>query len=252
MTHTGSYRTCVAKTLRLFRRVCHTFEVAHFLISLRRQSANGPMNEEDSSRFRAAASPRRAKPEDAGALARLFTAAFLTDPVMDWMARSGPKRTSGLEAFFFRLLYRRAIPAGEVWMSDDGAACAIWLPPGLSAWPAGVIAQLRLMPLFVQLCGFGRLARGAALSGAMEKAHPRERHFYLFFMAVHPSFQGKGLGSAILEATLKHIDQAGMPAYLENSNPKNARLYERADFVAQKSISPEGAPPLIPMWRTAR
>lgn len=210
------------------------------------------MNAENSSRLGAAASPRRAEPEDAGALARLFTAAFLEDPVLDWMARSGPKRTTGLEAFFFRLLYGRAIPAGEVWMSDDGAACVIWLPPGLSACPAGAIAQLRLLPLFVQLRGFGRLARGAALSSAMEKAHPRERHFYLFFMAVHPSFQGKGLGSAILEATLKHIDETGMPAYLENSNVRNTRLYERSGFVAQNNISPEGAPPLIPMWRTAK
>jgi len=91
------------------------------------------MNEEASSRLGAAASPRRAKAEDAEALAHLFAAAFLSDPIMDWIARLGPKRTSGLEAFFFRLLYKQAIPAGEVWMSDDGAACAIWLPPGLSA-----------------------------------------------------------------------------------------------------------------------
>jgi ribosomal protein S18 acetylase RimI-like enzyme len=74
----------------------------------------------------------------------------------------------------------------------------------------------------------------------------------LFFIAVHPSFQGKGLGSAILEATLKHIDETGMPAYLENSNMRNNRLYERTGFVAKKNISPEGAPPLIPMWRTAK
>jgi ribosomal protein S18 acetylase RimI-like enzyme len=207
------------------------------------------MSEEDSSRLRAAANPRRAKPEDADPLARLFTAAFLNDPIMDWMARTGSKRTSGLEAFFLRLLHRRAIPAGEVWMSDGGAACTIWLPPGVSAWPAGVVAQLRLLPLFVRLCGFGRLARGGELSGAMEKAHPGLPHFYLFFMAVHPSFQGKGLGSAILEATLKHVDRAGMPAYLENSNLKNARLYERAGFLARENIAPEGAPPLIPMWR---
>ncbi len=57
--------------------------------------------------------------------------------------------------------------------------------------------------------------RVAAMSGAMEKAHPREKHFYLFFMAVDPPFQGKGLGSAILDATLKRIDEMGMPTYLE-------------------------------------
>lgn len=209
------------------------------------------MNEEHSRKLRAASTPRRARLEDAGPLAQLFTRAFLNDPVLDWLARSGAKRASGIEAFFFRILHK-AIPVGEVWMSDDGAACAIWLPPGIAAWPVGVVEQLKLLPLFVQLCGFGRLMRGAAISGAMEKAHPREKHFYLFFVAVDPPFQGKGLGSTILDATLKRIDETGMPAYLENSNMRNTRLYERAGFVARKNISPEGVPPLIPMWRTAR
>jgi GNAT superfamily N-acetyltransferase len=106
---------------------------------------------------------------------------------------------------------------------------------------ADVCAALRLSPV----------GAGSAISGAMEKNHPRERHFYLFFMAVAPRFQGMGLGAAILEATLKRVDNAGMPAYLENSNPRNTRLYERAGFAAQKNISPEGAPPLIAMWRPA-
>jgi ribosomal protein S18 acetylase RimI-like enzyme len=234
------------------RWLCEFLWNSTMLVLLGSPSASSRMKEDDSSRLRAAANPRRANLEDAAALTRLLTTAFLNDPVMDWVIRSGPKRISALDALFFRLLYGRAIPAGEVWMSDDGAACTIWLPPGLSAWPVGVVAQLRLLPLFVQLCGFGRLGRGAKLSGAMEKAHPRERHFYLFFMAVDPRFQGKGLGSAILDATLKGIDQAVMPAYLENSNPKNARLYERAGFLAQNNISPKEAPPLIPMWRLAR
>ena len=210
------------------------------------------MEEEHSLRLRAASTPRRARLEDAGPLTQLFTRAFLNDPVMDWLARSGPKRASGAEAFFFRILQKRAIPAGEVWMSNDGAACAIWLPPGIPVWPVGAFEQLKVLPLFVQLCGYGRLMRGAAISGAMEKAHPHEKHFYLFFMAVDPPFQGMGLGSAILDATLKRIDETGMPAYLENSNVRNTRLYERAGFAAQKNISPEGAPLLIPMWRTAR
>ncbi len=136
-------------------------------------------------------------------------------------------------------------------MTDDVAACAIWLPPGIAAGPVGVVEQLKVLPLLVQLCGFGRIKRVAAISGAMKEAHPHENHFYLYFMAVDPPFQGKGLGSAILDATLKRIDKTGMPAYLENSNTRNTRLYERAGFVAQKNISPEGAPPLMPMWRAS-
>jgi GNAT superfamily N-acetyltransferase len=213
------------------------------------QSASERMNDEHSRRLRAASRPRRAGLEDADRLARLLTKAFLNDPVLDWLARSGPERPSGLEALFLWLLDKRAIPAGEVWMSDDGAACALWMPPGIPAWPHGLFEQLKLLPLFLRMCGFGRIVRGAAISGDLERAHPRDMHFYLSFMAVDPAFQGMGLGSAILDATLRRIDEAGMPAYLENSNPRNTPLYERGGFVAQKNILPEDAPPLIPMLR---
>ncbi|MBV9044108.1 MAG: GNAT family N-acetyltransferase, partial [Alphaproteobacteria bacterium] len=82
--------------------------------------------------------------------------------------------------------------------------------------------------------------------------HPHERHYYLAFIAVAPRLQGIGLGGAILESCIAKIDAAHEAAYLENSNPKNTRLYERMGFVARKSISPPGAPPLIAMWRPAR
>jgi hypothetical protein len=35
------------------------------------------------------------------------------------------------------------------------------------------------------------------------------------------------------------------------SGANGTRLYERAGFATQKNISPEGAPPLIAMWRPA-
>jgi ribosomal protein S18 acetylase RimI-like enzyme len=87
------------------------------------------------------------------------------------------------------------------------------------------------------------------MADAMEKHHPHARHFYLAFIAVAPRLQGMGLGSTMLDATLKRVDEAGLPAYLENSNPKNTVLYERHGFVRQKNIAPAGAPPLIAMWR---
>jgi ribosomal protein S18 acetylase RimI-like enzyme len=112
-----------------------------------------------------------------------------------------------------------------------------------------LVAKLKLLALFLRLCGFGRMRRGGALSDAMERTHPQEPHFYLYFLAVDPALQGMGLGSRILDATLKRIDEMGLPAYLENSNPRNTPLYKRAGFLARKNIAPEGAPPLIPMWR---
>jgi ribosomal protein S18 acetylase RimI-like enzyme len=202
-------------------------------------------------RLRAASNPRRATASDATALARLLAAAFITDPVMDWIARPGPKRAEGLERFFYWLMQVRAIPFGEVWMADDASVAAAWLPPGTPASPGGLVEQIKLLPMFLRLCGFPRLARGSAIGAAMEKHHPPEPHYYLAFIAVAPRFQGMGLGGAMMEANLKRIDAAHAPAYLENSNPKNTKLYERIGFVQQKSISPPGAPPLLAMWRDA-
>jgi ribosomal protein S18 acetylase RimI-like enzyme len=210
------------------------------------------MTDERLERFKAASNPRRAEPEDAGALSQLFVAAFMNDPMFNWIARPGPKRGASLEGLFSWLLSARASRRTEVWMSGDGTACAIWLPPDTPCIPDGFFEQLKLIPMFVRLCGFPRLGRGLAISNAMEKNHPHERHFYLAFMAVAPRYQGMGLGSAILEATLKRADYAHVAAYLENSNRRNSRLYERAGFVAQRSISPKGAPPLMAMWRPAR
>ncbi|HUO88581.1 MAG TPA: GNAT family N-acetyltransferase [Rhizomicrobium sp.] len=210
------------------------------------------MSEDRNALLRAASNPRRATENDAAALARLFAAAFTADPIFDWIARPGPKRARALEQFFFWLLKVRAIPFGEVWMSADASVCAAWLPPGAAASPGGFFEQLRLMPLFVRLCGFPRLTRGSAMADAMEKNHPHDPHFYLAFIAVAPRLQGLGLGGAMLEATVRRADETKMPAYLENSNPKNTRLYERAGFVARKNIAPSGAPPLIAMWRPAR
>jgi len=209
------------------------------------------MSEDRNALLAAAARPRRATIDDAGTLARLFAAAFSADPIMDWIARPAPNRARALEQFFFWLLRVRAIPFGEVWMSADGGACAAWLPPGTPASPGGFFEQMQLLPMFVRLCGFPRLLRGSAMGDAMEKNHPHERHFYLAFIAVAPRLQGLGLGGAMLDATLKRVDAAGMPAYLENSNPKNTRLYERSGFKPRRSIAPPGAPPLMAMWRKA-
>lgn len=198
-----------------------------------------------------AANPRRASVDDIGRLSRLLAAAFLSDPVMEYIARTGPKRAPALERFFFWLLHTRAVPLGEVWMTESAGAVAVWLPPGVPPTPGGFLEQLRLLPLFIRMCGFSRLSRGQAMGEAMEKHHPHERHYYLAFIAVAPRLQGLGLGAALLESNLKRIDAAGEPAYLENSNPKNTKLYTRAGFVARQNIAPHGAPPLIAMWRDA-
>jgi hypothetical protein len=48
------------------------------------------------------------------------------------------------------------------------------------------------------------------------------------------------------------IDEEGMPAYLESSNPENDARYERLGFVRVGQFStPDGSHTLSTMWREA-
>jgi len=195
---------------------------------------------------------RRASGSDVDHIARLFAAAFMRDPVFDWMVKTGEGRLSALAGFFRWVLKSRTVPTGETWIRPDGLAAAAWIPPGVADSPAFFLDQLRLTPLLLNLTGVQRLSRGLALAGAMED-HPSEPHYYLAFVAVAPNRQRHGLGSALLEESLVRVDRAGAPAYLENSNPRNLKLYEGLGFRVVKEVRarPE-APPLFAMWRPGR
>ena len=79
---------------------------------------------------------------------------YMSKGYRDWIARPGAARARALEQFFFWLMRVRALPFGEVWMAPDASVCAAWLPPDAPASPGGFWEQMKLMPMFVRLCGF--------------------------------------------------------------------------------------------------
>ncbi len=85
-------------------------------------------------------------------------------------------------------------------------------------------------------------------------AHPNYPHAYLFSIGVRRAAQGTGLGRKVIAPVLDACDRAGLPAYLENSNPANTGFYASCGFAPQGDpIHPEpDSPPLIPMVREPR
>ncbi|MEZ0471544.1 GNAT family N-acetyltransferase [Luteimonas salinilitoris] len=55
-------------------------------------------------------------------------------------------------------------------------------------------------------------------------------HWYLPFIGIDPSQQGKGYGAALMKHAVNACDRDHAMAYLESSNPKNIRLYEQHGF----------------------
>jgi ribosomal protein S18 acetylase RimI-like enzyme len=196
---------------------------------------------------------RRATADDVPRLARLFTAVFANDPVSCWLTGAGRSRRAALERFFLKVLKSRTVPQGETWLAANGLAAAAWIPPYATAQSPTLLDDLRMFPTILRLTGLQKLTRGAAMASAMANAHPEEPCFYLAFIAVAPRLQGAGLGSLLLERTLARVDAARAGAYLENSNPRNLKLYERMGFsVTREIVARRDAPPLFAMWRPAQ
>ncbi|WP_406237748.1 GNAT family N-acetyltransferase [Nocardia sp. NBC_01009] len=95
------------------------------------------------------------------------------------------------------------------------------------------------------------LQRAATVMELLASEHPREfPHRYLQVILTVPQHRGKGAGAALLGDRLKAASDAGVPAFLEASTERSARLYTRCGFVRDSVTHtlPEDGPTLIPMW----
>ena len=193
---------------------------------------------------------RRATQADAEHVTELFARAFYDDPTWSWAFPSDEKRLAQ-QRLLWGLLVHSAVPYECVWMSDDGGAAALWIPPGepeLSDEDEGHVE-----PLLRELLG-SHADDVLVLLERFEANHPRDRrHYYLSLLGTHPDHRGHGKGMGLLAANLAELDEQEVPAYLESSNRANDHRYERLGFVQVGEFSaPAGGPTLACMWREPR
>jgi GNAT superfamily N-acetyltransferase len=194
----------------------------------------------------------RATAADNPRLAKTWASAFENDPTFSWFFTNPKSRLRRLEGFFAYTSPHMGLQHGETYMTDDCGAAAMWIPP--DKWKLSAGEQVRMMPGFIRWVGW-RTPRVLSTLTKMEKAHPHDPpSWYLLALGTRQERQGKGLGSALMTDMLGRIDDLGLPAYLESSNPRNVPFYARHGFVEREPMQFGGdsGPVLTPMWREAR
>jgi GNAT superfamily N-acetyltransferase len=171
--------------------------------------------------------------------------AFSSDPIMRWL---WPEPREYLRHFpdLVHGFGGRAFAHGAAHVTEAFLGGTLWLPPGVVPDDA---ALERLIDGTIP-----EPARSDVLSTLeqMGAAHPEDPHWHLAFVGVDPAHQGKGLGAALLRHTLARVDEQGLHAYLESSNPANVPLYRRHGFEVIREIRVGGSPPVFPMIRPRR
>jgi GNAT superfamily N-acetyltransferase len=193
---------------------------------------------------------RRAAAADLGLVTSIITLAFAQDPLWGH-ALARPDGSTAHHAAFWRLFVAGALRYPDTWLASDGAATAVWIPPGGTEMTAE--QEERLATLAAEQLGPG--APGyLELVSRFEAAHPRaEPHYFLTLLGTHPDHRGQGIGMRLLAHGLAQIDAQHLPAYLESSNPANNRRYMSVGFVPNGGFEyPGGGPVVTTMWRPAR
>ena len=180
----------------------------------------------------------------AGVLAR----AFESDPMGAYLFPDPTLRLLQMEQMFKLFLRKIYLPQQETYTVGELMGGSLWLPPG--KYPASTLQQLSLLTGFIQLFGMRRTPSIFRDIDHMEKMHPRKQpHWYLAFLGIEPTEQGKGMGGALLLPVLNRCDAERMPAYLETSNERNLSLYQRHGFQVIKECDFDKGPHFWGMWR---
>jgi GNAT superfamily N-acetyltransferase len=193
---------------------------------------------------------RRAVKDEAAQVVELFALAFHDDPTWAWAFPDAARRMEQHRAWW-GLYVHGAADRGWVWTADDGAAAALWVPPGEPEMSAE--DEARVEPLLRELVG-SHADSVLTLLESFEANHPHDTdHWYLSLLATHPEHRGQGRGMGLLAEGLARIDELGLPAYLESSNRANDRRYEAVGFEQiGEFAAPGGEPTVGCMWRDPR
>lgn len=171
--------------------------------------------------------------------------ALASDPVFRWLFPRERRRDARLRRLFATEISHYVLPAGRVLTTEDFRGANLELPPGkwkMTMPLSGAIGVVRVFGI--------RLPRASRTQVFFERNHLQEPHYYIRTLGVDTRFQGQGLGTALLRATLDRCDEQRVPAYLEASTERSAALYERLGFVHLGELRiPDGGPPFWPMRR---
>jgi GNAT superfamily N-acetyltransferase len=177
--------------------------------------------------------------------------AFWDDPLFNVFVPDMLTQHRHLSGFFSAAI-DDAAAHGKVYSASIGSklvGVAAWLPPGVTLPTNGRRAAAQARRALPAIARSPKRAVAYRLMNELPKHHLHAPHWYLAVLATDPSWQGRGVGTALLEPVLRECDEQGFPAYLETQKESNLAYYNRYRFNVTTVINVVGAPPVWTMTR---
>lgn len=174
--------------------------------------------------------------EDMDETARMLALAFSNNPNMKavWADPGTGKALHAVEEIMKAAKLKRKYSNVFVAKTGNKIAGAINFAIWPDCQPKGP-EKLAMLPKL--LSSFGtKLPKAIKIMSAWEKHDPAKPHYHIGPLAVLPQYQGKGIGTRLLQHCLHLADKASVPCYLETDAALNLPLYERHGFTTIREV----------------
>jgi GNAT superfamily N-acetyltransferase len=182
---------------------------------------------------------------------KMMGQAFWDDPLARYVLPDESHRSKAI-AIWFGHVVRYGDLFGEVYTTAEVMkGAAVWIPPNTEEmsderWSA---AGAEGVAVALGEAAKKRLAHQFNRPEIMHKALMPMPHWYLMLIGVAPTWQGQGIGGALLQPGLAHADIEGLPCYLETGTESNVQFYQKHGFAV---IIEEDVPGGIHYWGMRR
>ena len=184
---------------------------------------------------------RPANPSEIARIAEVLGRAFVSEPMLTWPLGG---RCEDLEERCVRayaLYIGPLLDAGLVWETADGHGALVLVPPDQSEVWGEALTHVDDSATH-DITDDGGL-RHEHFYGWVASRIPSEPLWHLDSVAVEPGWQGRGIGSALVEFGLEQARASSTAVILETGTPRNVLLYERLGFhVVEEADPPAGGP----------
>jgi len=183
----------------------------------------------------------RAAPSRLASMAVVFGRALVNEPMMTWPLGGSPDDLEERITLTYTLYLGPLLEEGLVWETVDGRGAMVLVGPGqIDVWDEALDRVEQSPTRDVTDDGGLRHERFFDWVGSEIPPGPS---WHLDSVAVEPSSQGRGIGSALIAFGLEQTFDSQYPVVLETGTARNVPLYERHGFrLTDEADSPDGGP----------
>ena len=169
---------------------------------------------------------RIAEKKDKIQVVNILTIAFIDVLIpnsINFVIKNDAKRRERLKSLM-EFQFDMALELGYIFISDDSKGCIIFI----NKWKSTLKRIILEIKLLFNVIGIENVFQVLKREKLIKSYHPKQDFRHLWLMGVSPEAQGTGVGSKLLQESLKFYE--GQLIYLETTTPENLKFYKKNGF----------------------